>query len=55
MRVSQIGIKMLMTTGSINKWNIIMAGAIIVLLPPLVVLLFLQKTFIEGFVMRTGK
>jgi len=55
MRVSQIGIKMLMTTGSINKWNIIMAGAVIALLPPLVVLLFLQKTFIEGFVMRTGK
>lgn len=55
MRVSQIGIKMLMTTGSINKWNIIMAGAIIVMLPPLVVLLFLQRTFIEGFVMRTGK
>jgi len=55
MRVAQIGIKMLMTTGSINKWNIIMAGAIITLIPPLIVLLVLQKTFIEGFVMRTGK
>jgi len=55
MRVSQIGIKMLMTTGSINKWNIIMAGAIIALIPPLIVLLVLQKTFIEGFIMRTGK
>lgn len=55
MRVAQIGIKMLMTTGSINKWNIIMAGAIITLIPPLIVLLILQKTFIEGFVMRTGK
>src|SRR6056297_963338 len=55
MRVAQIGIKKLMTNGSINKWNIIMAGAIITLIPPLIVLLILQKTFIEGFVMRTGK
>lgn len=55
MRVVQIGIKMLMTTGSINKWNLIMAGAIISLIPPLIVLLILQKTFIEGFIMRTGK
>lgn len=56
MRVVQIGIKMLLASeAQAADWNIIMAGTMIAMLPPLVMLLIFQKTFMEGFSMKEEK
>jgi len=56
MRVIQIGIKMLLASEQIApEWNIIMAATVIAMLPPLVVLLILRKSFVEGIAMQTAK
>lgn len=48
MRVAQIGIKMLVATDAVAEWNVIMAGVIVVMLPPLFVLLLLQHHFMRS-------
>lgn len=56
MRVVQIGIKMLLASeAQAADWNMIMAGTIVAMLPPLVMLLIFQKTFMEGFSMKEEK
>lgn len=56
MRMIQIGVKMLIATDQIAPaWNVIMAGTIIAMLPPLVVLMFFRKSFAEGIAMQTQK
>jgi len=56
MRVIQIGIKMLLASEQIApEWNIIMAATVIAMLPPLVVLLVLRKSFVQGIAMQTTK
>jgi sn-glycerol 3-phosphate transport system permease protein len=47
MRVAQIGIKMLVATDAQAEWNVIMAGVILVMLPPLIILLLLQNHFMR--------
>ncbi|MDR7465223.1 MAG: ABC transporter permease subunit [Armatimonadota bacterium] len=48
MRVVQIGIKMLVATDAQAEWNVIMAGVMMAMLPPLVVLLLLQRSFVQS-------
>jgi sn-glycerol 3-phosphate transport system permease protein len=48
MRVAQIGIKMLVATDAQAEWNVIMAGVILVMLPPLLILLLFQKHFMRS-------
>ena len=56
MRVVQIGLKMLIATDQISPaWNVIMAGTIVSMLPPLVVLIAFRKSFAEGIAMQTQK
>ncbi|MBE0623132.1 MAG: ABC transporter permease subunit [Burkholderiales bacterium] len=56
MRVVQIGIKMLIATDQISPaWNVIMAGTIVAMLPPLVVLLVFRRSFAEGIAMQSQK
>ncbi len=56
MRVVQIGIKMLRASEQqAPQWNVIMAGAIIAMLPPLVVLILFRKSFAEGIAMQSEK
>ncbi|HDJ30113.1 MAG TPA: ABC transporter permease subunit [Candidatus Acetothermia bacterium] len=56
MRVVQIGLKMLLASEQIApEWNIIMAGTIIAMLPPLVVLILFRKSFAEGIAMQSEK
>jgi len=56
MRVIQIGIKMLLASEQIApEWNIIMVATVIAMLPPLIVLLVLRKSFVEGIAMQTAK
>jgi sn-glycerol 3-phosphate transport system permease protein len=56
MRVVQIGLKMLIATDQISPaWNVIMAGTVVSMLPPLVVLIAFRKSFAEGIAMQTAK
>jgi sn-glycerol 3-phosphate transport system permease protein len=56
MRVVQIGIKMLLASeAQAAEWNIIMAGAIIAMIPPLIMLLLFQRTVMEGFSLKEEK
>jgi sn-glycerol 3-phosphate transport system permease protein len=56
MRVVQIGLKMLIASEQIAPaWNVIMAGTIIAMIPPLVVLIVFRKSFAEGIAMQSEK
>jgi len=48
MRVVQVGIKMLVATDAQAEWNVIMAGVVMAMVPPLVVLLLLQRSFVRS-------
>ncbi|MGC9529248.1 MAG: carbohydrate ABC transporter permease [Candidatus Bipolaricaulaceae bacterium] len=56
MRVVQIGLKMLLASEQIApEWNIIMAGTVIAMLPPLVVLILFRRSFAQGIAMQSQK
>jgi sn-glycerol 3-phosphate transport system permease protein len=56
MRVAQIGLKMLITTErTAAEWNVIMAGALLVMLPPLVILIAMRRQFAQGIAMQSTK
>ncbi len=56
MRVVQIGLKMLIASEQIApEWNVIMAGTVIAMVPPLVVLIALRKSFAQGIAMQSEK
>lgn len=52
-RQVQIGIKQLVATDSVIEWGILMAGAITVIIPPLIVLLLLQRSLMSGLTAST--
>jgi sn-glycerol 3-phosphate transport system permease protein len=47
-RQVQIGIKQLIATDAVVEWGIVMAGTVTVILPPLIVLLALQRSLMSG-------
>lgn len=47
-RVVQIGLKQLVSTDAAIEWHYVMAGTVIAALPPLVLLVVLQRSLIEG-------
>ncbi|NIO06130.1 MAG: ABC transporter permease [Proteobacteria bacterium] len=56
MRVVQIGLKMLLAgQAQAADWNIIMAGTIIAMLPPLIILFVMQSSLVKGFSMQEEK
>jgi len=56
MRVVQIGLKMLLASEQqAPEWNVIMAGTVIAMLPPLVVLILFRRSFARGIAMQTEK
>ncbi|MCK4391646.1 ABC transporter permease subunit [Candidatus Bipolaricaulota bacterium] len=56
MRVMQIGVKMLLASEQIApEWNVIMAGTIIAMIPPLIVLILFRKSFTQGIAMKSQK
>jgi sn-glycerol 3-phosphate transport system permease protein len=48
MRVVQIGIRILVATDAQAEWNVIMAGVVLAMLPPLLVLVALQRQFVRS-------
>ncbi|RME46239.1 MAG: ABC transporter permease subunit [Chloroflexi bacterium] len=47
-RVVQIGLKQLVDTDAAINWNYVMAGVVLAMIPPLLVLVLLQRSLIEG-------
>jgi len=56
MRVVQIGVKMLLASEQIApEWNVIMAGTVMAMLPPLMILILFRKSFTQGIAMQSQK
>ena len=55
MRVVQVGIKMLVATDAQAEWNVIMAGVVAAMLPPLVILILLQRSFVRSIALGQEK
>lgn len=55
MRVIQVGIKMLVATDAQAEWNVIMAGVVVAMVPPLVVLVLLQRSFVRSLALGQEK
>ena len=46
-----VGIKMMVAGGdSQNEWNVVMATALLAMLPPAMVVMLMQKWFVKGLV-----
>jgi len=55
-QVVQIGLKSLIGTGDQGTdWAVVMAGAVITLLPPLIIFILLQEQFMKGFALSENK
>lgn len=56
MRVAQMGLRMLYTSErGAAEWNVIMAGMLVIMLPPLIILIIFRKQFAQGIAMQTTK
>ena len=47
-RVIQIGLKQLIDTDAAVDWNIVMSGAVLGMIPPLIILIIFQSSLIKG-------
>jgi sn-glycerol 3-phosphate transport system permease protein len=47
-RMIQVGLKVLIATDAAVEWNIVMAGVVVAMVPPLIVLLLTQKSLVTG-------
>jgi sn-glycerol 3-phosphate transport system permease protein len=54
-RVVQIGLKQLVATDAAVDWAVVMAGTVVAMIPPLIVLLILQGTLIKGLALQEEK
>ncbi|WP_245808604.1 carbohydrate ABC transporter permease [Deinococcus hopiensis] len=54
-QVVQVGLRRLIEVGGQTDWGAVMAGAIVTMLPPLVVFTALQKQFSRGFALTEDK
>lgn len=55
LQVVQVGLNLIIGTGEGVQWGYVMAGAIVSLVPPLVVFLVLQEQFMRGFALSDSK
>ncbi|WP_036223329.1 carbohydrate ABC transporter permease [Mesoaciditoga lauensis] len=56
MRVVQIGVKMMLASeAQAAQWNVIMAGSLLVILPPLAVFLVFHRSILKGFGLKEEK
>ena len=54
-QVVQVGLNLIIGTGEGVEWGYVMAGAIVTLLPPLIVFALLQEQFMRGFALSESK
>lgn len=51
----QVGLSLLMTANEGRDWGTVMAGAVFIVLPPLLIFILLQKQFVKGFALKVDK
>lgn len=54
-QVVQVGLNLIIGTGEGVEWGYVMAGAILTLVPPLLVFMVLQEQFMRGFALSSEK
>ena len=54
-QVVQVGLNLIISTGQDTEWGLVMAGAILALIPPLIVFMLLQEQFMRGFALSAEK
>jgi len=54
-RMIQIGLKQLVATDAAVEWHLVMSGVVLAALPPLIVLVLLQKNLIQGIALYEDK
>ncbi|MDZ7800957.1 MAG: carbohydrate ABC transporter permease [Trueperaceae bacterium] len=54
-QVVQVGLNLIIGTGEGVEWGYVMAGAIVSLVPPLIVFMLLQEQFMRGFALSDSK
>ncbi|MBW7915236.1 MAG: carbohydrate ABC transporter permease [Trueperaceae bacterium] len=55
LQVVQVGLNLIIGTGEGVQWGYVMAGALITILPPLLVFMLLQEQFMRGFALSQSK
>jgi len=55
LQVVQVGLNLIIGTGEGVEWGYVMAGAIVTLIPPMVVFALLQEQFMRGFALSDNK
>lgn len=55
LQVVQVGLNLIIGTGEGVEWGYVMAGAVLSLVPPLVVFMLLQEQFMRGFALSDSK
>ena len=55
LQVVQVGLNLIIGTGEGVEWGYVMAGAIITLIPPMIVFALLQEQFMRGFALSESK
>ena len=54
-QVVQVGLRKLIEVGGQTDWGAVMAGAVVTMLPPLIVFTALQEQFSRGFALSEDK
>lgn len=54
-QVVQVGLRSMMAQQDVTNWGVVMAGAILAMLPPLVIFVVFQEQFTKGFVLGREK
>ncbi len=54
-QVVQVGLNLIIGTGEGVEWGYVMAGAMLTLIPPLIVFMLLQEQFMRGFALSSEK
>lgn len=55
LQVVQVGLNLIIGTGEGTQWGYVMAGALLTLIPPLLVFALLQEQFMRGFALSESK
>ncbi len=54
-QVIQVGLNLIISTGEGTQWGYVMAGALLALIPPLIIFVILQEQFMRGFALSSEK
>jgi len=55
LQVVQVGLNLIIGTGEGVQWGYVMAGALLTIVPPLIVFMLLQEQFMRGFALSQSK